>query len=92
MERELKNERGGRERVRNNTHTTTTASRNIRNKKTLNSCLLLQASLLPTSSRWVSQYKNSNNSKNRKGRRTALPTIQRGLCGGESGLQATPHC
>ena len=20
------------------------------------------------------------------------PTIQRGLCGGESGLQATPHC
>ena len=34
MERESKTEREGRERGRNNTHTTTTASRNIGNKKT----------------------------------------------------------
>ena len=72
-------------------HTTTTASRNIRSKKTRTAVFCYKALSSPQAPAGY-HNKNSNNRKNIKRRGTALPTIQRGHCRGESGLQATPHC
>ena len=62
IERESKNERGERERGRNNTHTTTTASRNIGNKKT-KTAVFCYKPLFSAGAPSGYPIKNSNNRK-----------------------------